>query len=274
MDANEIKSMFDGVTAKLETLDNNINANKASLEDSITRSTAKITSDIAHIRGHIIGKLVEENLSLRSRVRTLEQRMLALEQTTNRMDQNHRKNNIELDGIPSSIKDDDLKQNVVAIFNDITKENITEKDLEACHRLASKKSPKPTIVRASRNLLDKVRRNKKSLKDIATRMNFPQGTHIYVNDNLSPNMRSIHYNARMMKKAGLINDTWFGNAAVRIKLKNDELVVVTHESQLYETCPLFKGFSFDTEFCDRILDDDLEKLDDLVKDFQVTTLDS
>ena len=160
MDANVIKAMFDGVTTKLKTLDQNITANKASLEDLITRSTAKITSDIAHIRGHIISKLVEENLSLRSRVRTLEQRMLALKQTTYKMDQNHRKNNIELDGIPGNIKDDNLKQNVVKIFKDITKEDVTEKDLEACHRLSSKKNPKPTIVRASRNLLDKVRRSR------------------------------------------------------------------------------------------------------------------
>ena len=79
MDAKEIKTLFDGIAVKLETLDTTVNSNKASLEETITRSTAKITEDIAHIRGHIILKLVEENCSLRSRVRTLEQRMLALE---------------------------------------------------------------------------------------------------------------------------------------------------------------------------------------------------
>ena len=194
--------------------------------------------------------------------------MLALERTTNKIDANHRKNNIELDGIPDSVKDCDLTNNVVKIFNDITNENITEKDIEACHRLASKKSPKPTIVRASRNLLDKVRKNKKSLKDIAGRLDYPQGTYAYVNENLSPSMRSIHFNARKLKKAGIIDDTWFTNAAVRMKLKNGQQVVATHEVDLYEVSPSFDEFSFDTKFCDRTINDDIEKMDDLIGDFQ------
>ena len=218
------------------------------MEESIVRSTTKITEDIAHIRGHIISKLVEENASLRSRVRTLEQRMVNIERTTNKIDQNHRKNNIELDGIPSSVQDADLTDTVVEIFKDITKENITVKDIEACHRLASKKNPRPTIVRANRNLLDKVRRNKKSLKDIAARFNYPQGTHVYVNENLSPSMRSLHFNARKLKKAGIINDTWFSNAAVRLTLKNGKQLVATHESDLFEVSPSCEEFSFDTDF--------------------------
>ena len=263
MDANELKQLIDGLTNKLETLDKSVNANKVAFEESITRSTEKITADIAHIRGHIIAKLVEENQSLRSRVRTLEMRTLSLEKTTNRIDQNHRKNNIELDGIPSDVKNEDLTEKVVAIINDITNENITEKDIEACHRLFTKKNPKPTIVRASRNLLDKVRKKKKSLKDIAARLNFPNDTKIFLNDNLSPNMRMIHFNARNLKRDGFIDDVWFSNAAVRIKLKNEETVAVCHEYELYELFPKYENFSFDTEFTDRIANHDMEKLDDL-----------
>ena len=240
MDASELKCLVDNLSRKLELLGNNINENKASLEETITRSSAKITADIAHIRGHVISKLVEENLSLRSRVRTLELRMVALEKTTNKMDQNHRKNNVELDGIPGSVKDDELTDNVIRIFNDITNGNVTEKDIEACHRLQSKRTPKPTIVRASRYVLDKVRKNKKSLKDIASRLNYPNGTKIYLNDNLSPNMRSVYFNARMLKKDGVIDDTWFANAAVRMKLKNGGNLVVTHESELYEAFPQYE----------------------------------
>ena len=275
MDAAELKSLVDGLSSKIEILGNTINDNKTSLEETITRSTNKITADIAHIRGHIISKLVEENRSLRSRVRTLELRQLALEKTVNKIDQNHRKNNVELDGIPSNIKDEDLTENVIRIINDITKENVTEKEIEACHRVYSKKNPKPTIIRASRNLLDKFRRNKKSLKDISARLNFPNGTKIFLNDNLSPSMRSVYFNARMLKKDGFIEDTWFSNAAVRIKLKNGENLVVTHESELFEAFPRYENFSFDTKFIDRIINDDLEKLDDLVGDFDgVTELDS
>ena len=162
-------------------------------------------------------------------------------------------------------------RNMMEIFNDITHANITEKDIKACHRMSSKRNPKPTIVRASRNIIDKVRKNKKSLKDIAQRLNFPQDTKIYVNDYLSPNMRTIHFNARNMKKAGIIEDTWFSNAAVRIKPKNGENLLVTHESELYEAYPRFEGFSFDTEFLDCVLNADIDKMDDVVGDFKVVT---
>ena len=58
-------------------------------------------------------------------------------------------------------------------------------------------------------------------------------------------MKSLSYNARLLKRAGLIADTWFSNAAVRIK-KNDESVVkVSHEYELYQMFPDF-CFSFDT----------------------------
>ena len=114
---------------------------------------------------------------------------------------------IELDGIHSNIKDDELTDNVVRIFNDITDANVSAKDIEACHRLHSKRNPQPTIVRASRNILDRVRKNKKSLKGVATRLNFPNGTKIFLNDNLSPNMRTVYFNARMLKKDGIIEDT-------------------------------------------------------------------
>ena len=61
------------------------------------------------------------------------------------------------------------------------------------------------------------------------------------------------------------------DAAVRIKLKNGGNLVVTHESELYEAFPQYENFSFDTDFMDRIINDDLEKMDDLVGDYEGVT---
>ena len=77
----------------------------------------------------------------------------------NGVEQNHRKNNIELDGIPENVADSELKATVAKILDSIVDENITSNDIEACHRLRSKKRPRPTIVRAKRDLLDKVKSN-------------------------------------------------------------------------------------------------------------------
>ena len=59
-------------------------------------------------------------------MRTLEARLLQLEKTTNRIEQNHRKNNIEFDGIPSSVSDENLVDTVVNIVKDIRKEEVTK----------------------------------------------------------------------------------------------------------------------------------------------------
>ena len=199
MNTTELKQCFEYVNSQLEGIKTDITVNKESLA-VITRSSADIQKDILHICGHIVNRFAEENRELRSRVKTLEQRVLRLEKTTNRVEQNHRKNNLEFDGIPSCVTDENLVDKVVEIINDITKDDITKTDIEACHRLPSKRSPKPTIIRANRNLLDKIRKSRKSLIGIGERLNFPAETKVFVNENLSLNMRSLDYNARLLVK--------------------------------------------------------------------------
>ena len=88
------------------------------------------------------------------------------------------------------------------IINDVCEEKIEIGDIEACHRLNSKKSPKPTIIRTKRNIIDRLRMNRRKLKGVGERLNLPQNARIFVDDNLSPNMRSIDFNARKMVKDG------------------------------------------------------------------------
>ena len=81
------------------------------------------------------------------------------------------KSNVEFDGIPTNVNQDNLKGTVVKLINSVLDEEddkVTENDIEACHRLYSKKKDKPpaTIIRAKRNVLDKVKKNKKNLKNI------------------------------------------------------------------------------------------------------------
>ena len=261
MDA-ELKKQFDGLNSQLSGIKADINDNKESLL-KITRSNTDIQNDILHIRGHIITKFAEENRDLRCRVRTLEHRLLQLEKTTNRIEQNHRKNNIEFDGIPNSVTDDNLVDTVVNIVKDITKEEITKADIEACHRLKSKRSPKPTIIRANRILLDKIRKNRKSLIGIGGRLNFPEGSKIFVNENLSSNMRTLDYNARLLVKNNQATSAWFSNAAVKVKTLDGNVLTFQHEMDLYEQFPKFEGFSFDTSLYENVLDTDMEQYDDL-----------
>ena len=212
-------------------------------------------------------ELARENRELHNHVRTLENRLLKLEKQVNNTEQNNRKNNIEIDGIPASVDDEDLRGVVARLLNHLAYSDITVADIEASHRLYSKTTPHPTIVRLKRNLIEEVKSKeaKAKLKDIALKMSFPRGTRIYINDNQSPNMRSLAYNARLLKNSGLISDTWFSNAAVRIKRTPDSRTLkITHEKDLVDAFPAFDEFTFDMHFYRRLQDEeDLEEYHDI-----------
>ena len=169
----------------------------------------------------------------------------------NQVEQNHRKSNVEISGIPANVDDGDLKSAVVRIVNFITEGQYTHRDVEASHRLGGR-SPKPTIVRMKRNILDDVKANANKLKNVDVALNFPQGTRIYVNDNQSPSMKNLARNARFLKEDGLVEDTWFLNAAVKVKAAG-QFHKITHEMDLIRIAPKYENFSFDTSFSSRVL---------------------
>ena len=54
-------------------------------------------------------------------------------------------NNLEIQGIPSNVSDEALKDKVINIFH-LSNKNVNKNDFEDCHRLG-KAVPKNTIVR-------------------------------------------------------------------------------------------------------------------------------
>ena len=67
-----------------------------------------------------------------------------LETDLNKQDQYSRRNNLDIQGIPDSVSDDQLKEKVIEIFYQINAK-IDKFDIEDCHRMG--KSKKTTIVR-------------------------------------------------------------------------------------------------------------------------------
>ena len=124
------------------------------MKDS-TVNTTQIQNDILQIRDVVIKKLLEENRVLRNRVKSLESRVVKVERSMNLFQQNSRKNNLEFDGIPDSVTQEKLVPLITKMVNALDIK-CTEDDIEVAHRLKSKKSPKTTIIRAKRNLLEKI----------------------------------------------------------------------------------------------------------------------
>lgn len=246
-----LKNIEVGINSRLDELQKDFNETKQTLQSQITESSERITQDIANMRGVIINNLVRENRRLQTTVSSLVERVIKVEKQANETEQHNRKCNIEIAGIPAIFvqnrQEDKLKPIAAKILNHLADSDISENDLEAVHRIKSKTSPFPTIVRMKRNLVDEVKtkENKKKLSTVAATLELPEGTKIFINENLSRNMKSLSYNARLLKREGLIADTWFANAAVRIKKIDESVVKVSHEHELYEMFPDFH-FSFDT----------------------------
>ena len=68
------------------------------------------------IKNTIIDALKEENLNLQNIVKKLEDQLLEFDQNSNNLDQYNRRNNLEIQGIPANVTDDELEGKVIDIF--------------------------------------------------------------------------------------------------------------------------------------------------------------
>ena len=160
-----LESPSDNVSDKVEILDQIERTGKDITEANI-KVCKEIKDDIIQIKNVVIDRLLDDNRKLRSRLRNLEKVTIVNERRVNMMDQHSRKVNLEIDGIPEAIQQKDLKSYVVEIFRHADVDQVTADDIEVVHRLNSKKTPKTTIIRARRDFLEKVHRQKKAIQSV------------------------------------------------------------------------------------------------------------
>ena len=110
---------------------------KENLDDLVAESLSKI-------KGPITEALLEENSLLHQKIEKLESRISVLETDLNKQDQYSRRNNLDIQGIPDSVSDDQLEEKIIEILYQINVK-IDKFDIEDCHRMG--KSKKTTIVR-------------------------------------------------------------------------------------------------------------------------------
>ena len=91
----------------------------------------------------IITSLKRDNSQLRTKVEVLEKKLNDQECYISSIDQYSRRNNIEIQGIPKTVKDEELERKFIDIFSALNI-SITSKDVEDCHRPG--KDGKSTII--------------------------------------------------------------------------------------------------------------------------------
>ena len=81
----------------------------------------------------ITKNLQAENERLREKVRNLDRKVTALEINQNKLEQYGRRNNIEVSGIPDSLDDDCLEENIISVFTS-TGIQVKSNDIGASYR--------------------------------------------------------------------------------------------------------------------------------------------
>ena len=223
---------------------------KANILDTIT---LEINKSIDSLKESLIQNLVEENRKLKKRVNVLEDevddlydRMLTLEADVNEQQQRSRRNNLEIHGIPNEILDENLEKATINILNNIVNDPISPEEVDACHRLPGAGKSKPVIMRfIYRKRRDELVSNGPQLNDQIIKENLGRfgihGNKLYVNENLSPNFKSLTYHCRCLKRSGEIKKWIYDNGKLKIKvLDHGKWVKIRHEEDITAIFPKYK----------------------------------
>ena len=147
-----------------------------------------------------------------------------------------RRDTIEVFGIPSSIRDQDLEDNVRNVFREIGV-NINGRDIQACHRLREKDR---TIVKfVNRKDCTNILRVKKDLKHLdPSKLSFSEGTKTFINESLCPYHRGIWKKCKKLRANQKLLQFYTINGIVRVKLEeNSPPRSITHILDLTNLFP-------------------------------------
>ena len=163
---------------------------EANLGSQIAKLTTKVKDLLAHSKKFEADVAVVRNVNSK-----LVESVVATECQYWKNAQYFRRDTLEVVGIPTSIRDNDLEQNILDVFQEIGV-NICDRNIQGCHRLTDKDR---TIAKfTNRKDCLRILRVKRQLKglDPAT-VDLPEETKIFVNASLCPYYRGYGANVKI-----------------------------------------------------------------------------
>ena len=165
-----------------------------------------------------------------------------VERENSELQQYIRRNNIEIAGIPDSVKQNELESKVIEIAKAVNID-ISPNEIEACHRLYQRKNqqgPKRTIVRfVNRKLAEKLIKKGKyfSKREVFEKANLTNK--IYINNNLCSYYRFLWGRVKALYGRNAIESFWVFNGSINLRFNDgtDEVLKVTHLDDLIEFFP-------------------------------------
>ena len=111
------------IDTKSDVISNRLNAIEKNFQRYVKGIITKELNEIVmSIKDSIIDALKEKNFRLQQKVQHLEKKLSDIEIAENKLEQYTRRNNIEIQGIPSSVHDNLLEDKFIDIFSQL---NIT-----------------------------------------------------------------------------------------------------------------------------------------------------
>ena len=183
------------------------------LKKNIKKSvTEEVNESIMSIKNTTIDVLKEENLELQNKVLKLEDQLFEFDQKSNNLDQYNRRNDLEIQGIPVNVADDELEGIVIDIFSCLGIE-VKGADIEDCYA-----NPNNTIVRFvnCKFCFDALDKKMELHKFGCKRLGFnPVKT--YFSKNLTTLNQLLAWKCRKLKRASMIHSTWIARGLIRIR---------------------------------------------------------
>ena len=123
-----------------------------SLAEELSKLKAELVGEFSSVKEEIINlkEVIIQNLRnecnrLNNVVSEMSLKIVNLESKYNSLEQYGRRNNLEISGIPDSIEQSNLEDKVVQIFDKIGV-NLSNNEIEACHRIVKSKNCSKTII--------------------------------------------------------------------------------------------------------------------------------
>ena len=154
---------------------------------------------------------------------------------------------MEINVIPNSISDDNIKSTVINVLSKATNVHVTADDIEARHRIGkSKGNSKKTIVCfINRKYCKCASVNRKKLKSFNSESIALPNVKLNFNENLTEYNNTLAFYGRKLIRAGLIYNICALNCTVQLRTVGKRPIKVFHMSKLLELYPNFEFYNND-----------------------------
>lgn len=165
------------------------------------------------------------------KIKQLEAKVAKLEAKCDDLEQYSRRNSLRISGIAED-EYEDVSAITMNFIKEDLKKDMTITSIDRVHRVGAMREdgkPRPILVKfATYRDRAQIYKSRSMLKN----KKLPDGSHIYINEDLSQRRSSLLYNCRKLKKAYKIQDCWSSDGQILVKDNRRNIIVIRGEADL------------------------------------------